>query len=319
MDEIDLLAMAGCDEEAALLLVCESKEKMHSNSFNLDKLDDENLCLQYFRFEKAHIISLKEALNLPDMFKCIQGTQVSGLEALCVLLRRLAYPNRLSDLCVTFGRSESELSLIFNETLNRIYEEHQHRLTDLEQAWIRPDEFAQAIQDQGAPLGNVWGFIDGTVRPICRPKHHQQLVYNGHKRTHALKFQAVVAPNGLIANLFGPFEGRRHDSALLEASNLLPAMETPKYEGFALYGDPACPLREKMLVPFRGANITPQQEEFNKAMSKVRESVEWGFKDIITLFAFLDFKKKPENIPTTSGEVLHCRCFVDQLSHLPVW
>ena len=28
--------------------------------------------------------------------------------------------------------------------------------------------------------------------------------YNGHKRVEALKFQAVVAPNGLIANLYGP-------------------------------------------------------------------------------------------------------------------
>lgn len=27
---------------------------------------------------------------------------------------------------------------------------------------------------------------------------------NGHKTIHALKFQSVVAPNGLVANLYGP-------------------------------------------------------------------------------------------------------------------
>ena len=65
-------------------------------------------------------------------------------------------------------------------------------------------EFANAIHKRGAPLTNCWGFIDGTVRPMSRPGQHQRVVYNGHKRVHALKFQSVVAPNGLIANLYGP-------------------------------------------------------------------------------------------------------------------
>ena len=53
-------------------------------------------------------------------------------------------------------------------------------------------------------LENCWGFIDGTVRPICRPGENQKVVYNGHKRVHALKYQSVVAANGLVANLYGP-------------------------------------------------------------------------------------------------------------------
>ena len=43
---------------------------------------------------------------------------------------------------------------------------------------------------------------------------------HGHKRVHALKFQSVVAPNGLIANLFGPVKGHRHDSGMLAISGL---------------------------------------------------------------------------------------------------
>ena len=31
-----------------------------------------------------------------------------------------------------------------------------------------------------------------------------RIVYNGHKREHALKFQSVAIPNGLIAYMFGP-------------------------------------------------------------------------------------------------------------------
>ena len=30
------------------------------------------------------------------------------------------------------------------------------------------------------------------------------MMYNGHKRVHAIKFQSVALPNGLIANLYGP-------------------------------------------------------------------------------------------------------------------
>ena len=61
--------------------------------------------------------------------------------------------------------------------------------------------------NKGAASDNWWGLVDGTVRPISRPKQHQRAVYNGHKRVHALKFQSVVALNVLIANRFGPVEG----------------------------------------------------------------------------------------------------------------
>ena len=64
--------------------------------------------------------------------------------------------------------------------------------------------YADAIHNRGAPLDNCLGFIDGTVRPICRPKQDQRMVYNGHKRIHALKFQSLALPNGLIGHLYGP-------------------------------------------------------------------------------------------------------------------
>ena len=81
--------------------------------------------------------------------------------------------------------------------------------------------FADAIHNKGSALDNCWGFVDGTVRPICRPKEHQRAVYNGHKRAHAIKVQSVVAPNGLTASLFGPVEGRRHDNRILAMSRAL--------------------------------------------------------------------------------------------------
>ena len=60
----------------------------------------------------------------------------------------------------------------------------------------------------------------GYVKQICKPGTLQSVLYNGHKRVHAIKFQSVVATNGLIANLYGPVEGTRHDSGMFADSRL---------------------------------------------------------------------------------------------------
>ena len=50
--------------------------------------------------------------------RCLQVSECTvadGMEAMLVLLRRLAYPNRLCDLSPLFGRAEPELSMIIHE------------------------------------------------------------------------------------------------------------------------------------------------------------------------------------------------------------
>lgn len=67
------------------------------------------------------------------------------------------------------------------------------------------ERFAEVVHRKGSPLDNCFGFVDGTVRPVCRPGTlNQRLLYNGHKRVHGIKFQSVVTPNGMIANMYGP-------------------------------------------------------------------------------------------------------------------
>ena len=185
--------------------------------FDLGNFTEEE-CENNFRFKKGDIPRLHHALFVPDELKSQSRTKWSGMEGLCVVLRRLAYPNRLKDIVPIFGRSETELSMIFNGTLEWLYTQHSDLLESFNLHWLSPDkllEYTEAVEEKGAPLQNCWGFIDGTLRPMCRPKINQQEAYNGHKRCHGIKFQSIVAPNGLTAHLFGPFEGRRHDSAML--------------------------------------------------------------------------------------------------------
>ena len=168
----------------------------------------------------------------------------------------------------------------------------------MNQPWLLPpnlSEFSQSIHDKGASFDNVWGFIDGTLRACCRPSQYQRTVYNGHKRYHGLKYQSVVTPSGMIANLFGPIEGKRHDSAMLMFSGLMQQLQQYSHDVngniLCLYGDAGYPLRQYLQAPFGGANLTRQEEEFNTAMSKVRVSVEWVFGDVVNYFKFNDFKK----------------------------
>lgn len=53
------------------------------------------------------------------------------MEGLCILLRRLAYPNRLSDLEPLFGLSAVALSGIINHMVDTIFVNKGHLLGDL--------------------------------------------------------------------------------------------------------------------------------------------------------------------------------------------
>jgi hypothetical protein len=91
---------------------------------------------------------------------------------------------------------------------------------------------------------------------------------------------------------------------MLHENNLLQTLEEkfrPPHV-FALYGDPAYPLRMHILAQYRGAVVTRDQQLFNKRMSKVRVSVEWAFGKVVQYFTFLDFSKN-----------LKLKCFYSQL------
>ena len=174
---------------------------------NFPSKTDPAECKADFRFENSDISLLVDVLQMPDTFTCPNGTVCDSTEGLCVILKRFSYPCRLSDMISTFGRSVPELSMISNEVTEWMYNAHGHRITEWNHFIMSPNllqTYSVAIHDKGAALDNCFGFVDGTVRPISKPGVNQRAVYNGHKRVHALKFQSLALPNGLIGNLFGP-------------------------------------------------------------------------------------------------------------------
>ena len=112
-----------------------------------------------------------------------------------------------------------------------------------------------------------------------------------HEKVHSIKFQSIATPNGLIANLNGPVEGKTHDSAMfvvcwtsfnifrstLTETSYVPSVPTPTATSVSIS---RCSVNRNI------------QKAWNKSMREVRVSVEWLFGDVVNFFNFLDFKKK---------------------------
>ena len=218
LDDEDLILAA-----ATLLGEDNMEEKRQTFRFDFNTVSDEG-CWRMFRFKKEDISHLRELLQIPEVIQTENRSVFSGIDAICITLRRLAYPCRLSDLSEIFGRTVSDLSLILKFVIQHIVQTFNNLLTFLNKPWLDQEHlrvFANAVQDRGDPLHNCWGFIDGTVFPVCRPKQHQRQLFSGHKSLHCLKFQSIYTPNGLVANLSRPFIGRIHDAGMFRESEIL--------------------------------------------------------------------------------------------------
>ena len=64
--------------------------------FDLDLVTDDE-CKSEFRFYKNVIYELNEVLNLPDRITCHNSVDVDITDALCIFLKRFAYPYRYVD------------------------------------------------------------------------------------------------------------------------------------------------------------------------------------------------------------------------------
>lgn len=155
-------------------------------------------CRVNYRFEKEDIPRLAVLLGLLEFINTPNRLTISRHEAMCILLRRLAYPARLSDVSIVFGRHPADIRTIFNRTLSFIFEQHGQRLRTFIHPWLNLPALAQTVADKGAPLHNCFGFINVTVRPIERPSLNQRELYSGHKRVHGRSFKLSPCQMALL-------------------------------------------------------------------------------------------------------------------------
>ena len=127
------------DEEEFLVLYFKGKNINKENptfqywkyEFNFESMTDDE-CKSKLRFRKSDIPRLCASLRLDDVVITYNRYVVPSVEAVCIRLKRLAYPCRYSDMVARFGRPVPTLSIIFNHMVNLIYQRFHHLLFLLE-------------------------------------------------------------------------------------------------------------------------------------------------------------------------------------------
>jgi len=220
--------------------------------------------------------------------------------AMCITLRRLAYPTRWKDLCELFGLSQSYMSLVFTEVVQHLL--HQFgtlvRWHPRLRHYNNLRRFARAVYRHGS-CGYIWGFIDGHFVETCRPVQHQRRAYSGHNKAHGLKFQAITTPDGLISSLEGPYEGRDNDWRMFKEGDarrhLEKMLSRPGRRKVFLYGDPAYRCYNIIVSPYHHhlgrAHLSEEQRNFNARLSRTRVSVEHSFGETTQFFTYTCFEK----------------------------
>jgi DDE superfamily endonuclease len=263
-------------------------------------------CQINFRFRKDNLQDFADCL-WPRILGFLQGHRESIVVSnrytapyeTCFLLYlyKMHRPVRLRPECERcFGLKISHLSHMIRTFGNALYLVAHQYLTN-PQIW-RP-YFANyaAISARKVPnfMNNCWGFIDATFRNICRPTIHQGAVYSGYKKMHGLKFQGIATPDGYMAVLLGPYSGRTHDAEIFRETELeqmleqmMPFKQRHQNPVYHLCGDLAYPQSAYVCRGYAGAQPGTIEAIFNNRMSQGRITVEWAFKEIISLWAHLD-------------------------------
>ncbi|KAF4029261.1 DDE superfamily endonuclease [Phytophthora infestans] len=260
-----------------LLLDQVERPSIPAVTFDLASYTDANSELE-FRFDVAGVYELRSLLRIPDTVVTAHG-----------------------DTC---SEGTAWLCRVFLHMIDYVHDTFADKLFMAESiVSARMEEYCEAVEAKGAPTEGVFGFPDGTKVAVCRPspRRHgergenlQKHLYSGHKRIHCLNYQAVTAPDGLCIHFWGPMEGRRHDSTMLRESGLLEYFDEHQdtFEGKLLYGNPAYGTRKYIVSGYKGNSVSADESDFNSEMSRLRESVEWNFKCMKTLWSYVEYNKQ---------------------------
>ena len=148
--------------------------------FDLDEMA-ESESLAKFRFRKRDNLSLAEVLDIPETIRREQRSICGGIEGLSMLCRRLSYPCTHDSLIreaspfIQHGYDHLDWSHICYSWSTAFPVESWH--LESRSSWdVRGSHHVER-----STFRQLFGFIDGTVRPIPRPGENQRVVYNRNK------------------------------------------------------------------------------------------------------------------------------------------
>ena len=171
--------------------------------------------------------------------------------------------------------------MVVNQLMDKIDSEFWHLPRDLNQLWFSADNlimFADAIHAKRAALNNTWGFIDGTVRPISRPRIHQRIVYKWQQKTTCSKVSVSYYPKRNDGKFIWSNKGET--SWCYNGENFMPYGHFINF----FFGTSArktlhiwrssIPFKMVFVSTIQGSTSYTKKKAFNDSMAKVRVSVE---------------------------------------------
>lgn len=116
--------------------------------------------------------------------------------------------------------------------------------------------------------------IDCTEHPIERPKNNQGSYYSGKKKRHILKTEIQMTEDGKIVHISNPYRGKIHDMNIRKQGPPLHPDDTAYvdsgYQGMQQdHANTEYPYKRSKNKP-----LTPDEKEYNRALSRVRVKVE---------------------------------------------
>ena len=283
---------------------------VYESNFDLAKQDDAWVSLHLRIFPRENIKRTRKALGIPKWVVTRNQDACHCDLAFIMLLYKLSWPRRQIDFAQVFGGNGARTMRICNALTVFLYQRFQRKIQSLDRARMTDEYILWMCQVQYAKHNtapHVWGFIDATVRPCCRPVHFEEAIYNGKDRVHAIKFQTIVSVDGIICHCNGPWSGRRHDSYIYKRTlppvlHELPVIEVGStMTPVAVYADPGYFLTTRILMPFPDGRECPTHHAFNVIMSRKRITVEWGYSRVVALWKHLDFKNNQKVFKSPIG------------------
>ena len=179
----------------------------------------------WLQFTPEEIFQLVPLLNLEGI-AFHHWYQTDLVTAFCMVCAHLTYPNQWEPLMDLFGRSKSWLSTVFNDTVLYLVDRYCEVLLWCPQLMYERLQLYEAAIHCINGVHGVWGFIDGTFHGYCHPlgNEAQRRVYSGHKKLHGNNYQAIVAPDGLVVSLTGPFPGPVNNWTMFRLSGVETAL-----------------------------------------------------------------------------------------------
>jgi hypothetical protein len=297
------------DELFSLYLELRIRKKMlrlppviPAGRFSLDSLTPADSRYQ-FRFEPMIIRRLAAFFFPNDDFVVTQEhDKCLAVDALCMFLRQMAHSIPQRDLVDEYFCSVSRISRVTNYVARIVGTRARAVLSGLDEEHIKDniEDWTTAVERVacGYETG-VYAFIDSKLFFTTRLIWCKKAVYSGHKHRSGVKFQTIVAPNGIVISVYGPAVGRSGDGLVLQDSGILPVLRNlydwgevnspvnlndglpPR--GIAIYGDSAYPRRRGIMAAYKRFELdaVPARVDVQNGLNEARSEQEHWYAGLV--------------------------------------